>query len=302
MRVLLTGAAGFLGSRAAKHLLDGDEVHAVVRPGSSRARLAALAPAAQVHEIELGDATAVKGLAADVRPELAVHLAWYAVPGRYLVAPENLDHVEVTLTLARALAAQGCKRLVTAGTCFEYDTSFGFLSERTPTAPRFLYSACKLAVFEILREACRGWSMSFSHLRFFYQYGPWEAPGRLVPAILDALARGEEAKTTSGSQIRDFLHVDDVGRAIAAAARSDLEGAVNVGSGVPISVRDVVVATARAFGREDLLRLGALPQREGDPPFVCADSARLRSTGWEPRLSLQEGLADTVAWHRRERA
>jgi nucleoside-diphosphate-sugar epimerase len=119
-----------------------------------------------------------------------------------------------------------------------------------------------------------------------------------VPAILHPLLRGEEARATLGEQVRDFLHIDDVGRAIAMLATSELEGVVNVGSGDPVRVRDVVLAAARACGREDLVRLGAVPPREGDPAFVCADVTRLRSTGWAPRFSLDAGLRDTVAWYR----
>jgi UDP-glucuronate decarboxylase len=299
MRVLITGATGFLGSRAAMHLSSlGHEVHGVVRPGGSRERLAALAPKTSVHEADLANAARIRSLAHDTRPDLAIHLAWYAVPGKYLTSDENLRQVEATLALAGALSEARCPRLVTAGTCFEYDTAYGLLSEHTPTAPRFLYSACKLAVFEMLRQACRGWAMSFCHLRFFYTYGPWEAPARLVPAVIGPLLKGQEARVTSGEQVRDFLHIDDVASAIGAASTSAVEGAVNVGSGAPVWVRDVVAAAARACGREDLVRYGALPGREGDPPFICAAVDRLRALGWRPRFDLDSGLRDTVAWYR----
>jgi nucleoside-diphosphate-sugar epimerase len=114
-----------------------------------------------------------------------------------------------------------------------------------------------------------------------------------------ALLRGEEAKVTAGEQIRDFLHIDDVASAIARVATADVTGVVNVGSGVPVRVRDVVAAAARACGREDLVRYGALPSREGDPAFVCADATRLRETGWSPAYDLERGMADTAAWWRR---
>lgn len=298
MRVLVTGAAGFIGSRVAMHL-DGDDVHALDRAESDPARLRALASHAHFVACDLDEPGAIEDVVGRLRPDVCVHLAWYAVPGSYLDAPQNFDHVASTLRLARALQANGCKRLVTAGTCFEYDTSGGRpIAETSAVAPSFLYSACKLAVFEMLRQACCLWRMPYCHARFFYQYGPWEAPNRLVPAIVTALLRGEEARTTSGDQIRDFLHIDDVGRAVALLARTDIEGAVNVGSGIEVRVRDIVAAAAQACGRQDLLRIGALPQRPGDPPYVCADAGRLRGLGWSPRFSLEDGLAETVAWYR----
>ncbi len=300
MRILVTGAAGFFGSRALMHLSRDAEVHGVDRPGADRARVEALAPSTKLHDCDLAEPGALESLVAAVRPDLAIHLAWYAVPGKYLNAPENLDHLAASLRLARALAESGCKRLVTAGTCFEYDTTLGLLSESTPCEPRFLYSATKHAMFESLREACRVWSVSYAHARFFYQYGPWEAPGRLVPAVIAPLLRGEPANVTTGDQVRDFLHVDDVARALTHVAHGELTGPVNVGSGVPVRVCDVVRAAAKACGREELVRYGALPSREGDPPFICADVTKLRSTGFTPRFDPDTGLADTVAWYREQ--
>jgi nucleoside-diphosphate-sugar epimerase len=300
MHVLVTGATGFLGSRAAGHLLEaGADVTALVRSGADRARLGALAPRARVVEGDvLAPGSELEALVRRVRPDACVHLAWYAVPGKYLDAPESFEHLEATLRLARALHATGSRRLVTAGTCFEYDTTIGTLSEVARTDPRYLYAACKLAVFSVLREASRLWDRSYCHLRFFHQYGPWENDGRLVPAVVRALLRGEEARVTAGEQVRDYLHVDDVGRAIAHAALAPLEGAVNVGSGVPVRVRDLVEAAARACGRPELVRFGAIPQRDGDPAVVCADASKLRASGWAPRWALDEGLADTVHFWR----
>ncbi len=299
MRVLMTGVAGFFGSRAAACLLrDGVEVHGLDHPKADLARVNALAPKTIVHAVDLADRTATAAIVRELRPDVAVHLAWYAVPGKYLPAPENMDHLAAALDLARALNDAGCKRLITAGTCFEYDTDKGLLAESTPTAPRFLYSAAKLAMYEVLREASRVWSTSYAHLRFFYQYGPWEAPGRIVPAVMTALLRGEEASVTPGQQVRDFLHVEDVARAIAFVTKGSLEGIVNIGSGVPVRIREIVAAAARAVGREDLVRYGALPTRPGDPPFVCADASKLRAAGWAPMIDLESGMADTAAYWR----
>ena len=295
MRVLLTGAAGFLGSRAAKHLLEGGhEVHALVRAGSDRRRLETLAPGVRVVTGDLLEVEAARTIVEGARPEACVHLAWYAVPGKYLDASENLDHLAATLRLFGSLRDAGCARLVTGGTCFEYDTSFGLLSETTTTAPRSPYAATKLSVFQVLEQAARSASMSFAHLRFFYQYGPWEHEARLVPSVVRALLRGEEARVTAGAQVRDFLHVDDVGSAIRAVLEADVRGAVNVGSGVPVRVRQIVEAAAEACGRPELVRFGALPYRQGDPPFVCAKPSVLERIGWSPSWSLSRGMRDTV--------
>jgi nucleoside-diphosphate-sugar epimerase len=294
LRILLTGATGFIGSRAATALLAaGHDVHALVRGAH-----ATLPAGVAVERADLMDVGAVRDVVERLRPEACVPLAWYAVPGKYLHARENLDHLSASLSLIDALRVAGCRRIVTAGTCFEYQTDLGYLSEASPTAPRFLYSAAKHALYEVTREACRLAGSSHAHLRFFYQYGPGEADARLVPSVLRTLLRGEEARVTAGEQVRDFLHVDDVASAIRVVTESTVEGAVNVGSGVPITVRALVEAIAQACGRPDLVRFGALPYREGDPPFVCADVTKLKGLGWAPSIPLHRGLDEMAALRR----
>jgi nucleoside-diphosphate-sugar epimerase len=105
--------------------------------------------------------------------------------------------------------------------------------------------------------------------------------------------------TTSGDQIRDFMHVDDVAGAFAGLVDSDISGAVNVASGEPVAVRQVVDELAAAAGRPDLPRPGALPDREGDPPRLVADATRLLDeVGFRPRIGLAEGLRETLEWLR----
>jgi nucleoside-diphosphate-sugar epimerase len=120
-----------------------------------------------------------------------------------------------------------------------------------------------------------------------------------VPAVIRALLRGEEVRLTRGDQIRDFLHVEDVAAAVWAVARSQATGAVNVGSAEQITVRELVETIGSISGRSDLLEFGALPNRPGDPPTVCADNRRLlEECGWRRTRTHAQGLRDTVEWWR----
>jgi nucleoside-diphosphate-sugar epimerase len=304
MRVLLTGAGGFIGAQVARALLArGAEVHAVVRDATRAPRLAALAKDLVIHEADLVDPAAAARVVAASKPAICVHGAWYAVPGKYLDAPENLTHVAASLDLAQRLVHAGCTRFVGLGTCFEYDTSLGVpLVESSPTKPRFLYAASKLALHDMLGHYAPLAKIGFAWCRIFYPYGPMEAPERLVPHVIDRLLGGGVADTTLGRQVRDFLHVADVGAAIAAVALSEVEGAVNVASGTRVTVRELVGTIARLCAAEDRVHFGAIPYRQGDPMHVLADVTKLASTGFTPRFDLASGLEDTLRARREELA
>ena len=299
MRVLVTGASGFIGSHVTRRIVqDGHTVYGVDRQGVGQERLMDLIERIHFLELDLRDEGAVRSMISEIRPDCAIHLAWYAVPGQYWTAPENLDCASMSLSLAKALAESGCKRLVAAGTCAEYDWDYGFLSEAvTPLKPRSLYGVCKNATRQILQAYCERVSMDFAWTRFFYLYGPGEPKERLVPSVVLALLNGQTAKCTHGEQIRDFLCVEDVASAVWAVTKSDFTGPVNIGSGQPVKIRTLVEMIARLVGGGENVEFGPMPASVEEPPLLVADVRKLRAhTGWKPTHSLEERLLQTITW------
>jgi nucleoside-diphosphate-sugar epimerase len=298
VKVLLTGATGFIGSHVARALVaQGAEIHALVLPQDSFWRIADVAPRLRFHTANFLDVASVARVSEAVRPELCIHLAWYVEPGKYLEAPENRDFLHASIVFARTLARIGCRRFVATGTCFEYDTDRGVLSESSPTRPRTLYASCKLQLFQQLEQVGQETGMEIGWLRFFYQYGPFEDPRRLVPYVIGGVLRGELVKLTPGEQVRDYLHVEDVAGAVCAIVRSNLTGPVNIGSGQPVTVREIALRIGELLGRADLIALGAQPYIPGDPMRIVADNKRLRDgAGWKARFNLDEGLRQTIEW------
>jgi len=301
MRVLVTGASGFIGSQVVRQLVEsGDEVHAIQRAGSDLRRVGVDRDHVNWHWADLRDVSTVGDAVAAIDPELTIHLAWTAEPGVYLHTPENVDHLAAGIRLANAVAEAGCPRFVGVGTNLEYrPDDGGAIREDAPLGPVHLYGACKLALSVALEEVSRRHGMSVAWARQFLLYGPQEDPRRLVPAVITALLKGEPAKTTAGEQIRDYLHVADVASAMIAIGRSTLTGPVNVASGIPIAVRDVVATIGELIGRPDLLAIGALPYRGNDPKHVVGNVTKLElGTKWKPRYDLESGLRDTIDWWR----
>lgn len=231
-----------------------------------------------------------------IHPEMCIHLAWITTPGIYLKSPENLDLVGASLKLARHLADSGCKRFVGIGTGFEYDMGRSALSEEAPTRPQTLYAACKLALHTILERYSALVSMQVVWPRVFYIYGPGENGRRLVPTLIRSMMKGETVKLTSGDRVRDYLHVDDVASAIWSAARSELTGPVNVGSGRAVTLKELAETVSGLTGSSSQILFGAYPDDPADPQHVLSDNRRLLSTGWTPAYTLVEGLRDTIEW------
>jgi nucleoside-diphosphate-sugar epimerase len=294
----VTGAAGFIGAHIVAHIVGaGHDAYALVRESTDLRRLQVLAPSARLVYGDLLDLATFDAQLQAITPELVIHCGWYVAPGKYLMSEANFDFVEASVRLARRVAGLGCRRFVGLGTCFEYDTSYGYLAEETPTRSASPYAASKLALQMLLEQVGALSGLETAWARIFYQYGPFEQAQRLVPSIIQNLLAGQPARSTGGEQTRDFLHIADVASAVWAIAESDLHGPVNVGSGQPVSVRDIVTTIGAILDRPDLLQLGAIPYSPTDPWFICANNRRLvQATGWAPRYTLEEGLRHTIAW------
>jgi nucleoside-diphosphate-sugar epimerase len=299
MRVLVTGASGFIGCHVCETLrAQGIGVRAITRSAPARD---VDGPAASIEWIvrdllhasdrELSDLG--KGV------DACIHAAWCVVPGEYLTSPKNDDYRSASLRLFTALLEQGCGMITGVGTCFEYEQTDRPLNEAAPLGPATPYAEAKLATYRAGEALARQANASFAWARLFYLYGPREDSRRLVASVARCLLRGERVAVTSGNQIRDFLHVADVAAALTSIATSRMNGPVNVGSGQPVRVRDIVRTIGDVIGRGELIDYGARPENAVDPPYVCADNRRLRTmTAWSPRYGLEEGLRDAITWWR----
>ena len=296
-RVLVTGARGFVGRQVIAALARLDvEVHAV----------ASSAPPADIdrctwHIADLLDPAHRDRLVAGVGADTLLHAAWCATPPDYWRHPDNLRWLSATAELLRAFASNGGRRVVGVGTCAEYDWRHGYCTENvTPLGGRTLYSAAKAATGQVLEAYGAETGLSAAWGRLFFLLGPHDSPVRFVPSLVRDLNAGRSARCTSGSHVRDFLHVSDAAAALVALLRSEVTGAVNIASGIPVRLADVAEGVARRLGRPELLTIDDGPSEHA---LVVANVARLRDeVGWTPSRDLSAALDDTVAWWRSDAA
>jgi nucleoside-diphosphate-sugar epimerase len=290
-KVLLTGATGFIGRECIPFLLEsGYEVHVV------SSKVVEIQVDVYWHQANLLDLGQVRELMARVQPSHLLHLAWYAIPGKYWTSIENFQWVQASLELLQTFVQHGGQRVVMAGTCAEYDWKYGYCSEEiTPLSPTTVYGICKHSLQTMLAAFARQTGISAAWGRIFFLYGPYEYPTRLVASVIHSLLKGEPARCSHGNQIRDFLYVEDVASAFVALLKSDVQGAFNIGSAQPVALKEAVLKIGEKMGHLDLIRLGEIPTANDDPPMLIADTRKLHDqVKWSPKYSLDTGLAKTI--------
>jgi nucleoside-diphosphate-sugar epimerase len=289
MRVLVTGAAGFIGAHVTRELIErGHQAYAVVRPGDRAGRLLDVRARCEVVEADLADTAQVAGLLADSQPDAIIHLAWYAEPGRYRHAlAENIESLRTSANLLVAASRSSCRRVVLGGTCLE--------NADGPVRP--IYDAAKGAVHRLSEGfADSGLRVACGHV--FYLYGPLEDERRVIPSVIRALLAGTPIPTTTALQRRDYLAVADVAAAFVVLAESSLSGAVDICSGSQVTLADVLRLIAEQIGRPELLLLGERGPGEDEESVPPGDPGPLEALGWEPRYDLRRGIDETINWWR----
>jgi len=298
-RVLITGARGLIGRHTTSLLqAKGYEVHAV-----SSSPIKESGSGVIWHEFDLLDVHRISELIIKIRPSHLLHLAWYVSSGQW--SSPNMQHlkwVQSSIELLRSFREQDGERAVFAGTCMEYDWSYGFCSELlTPLNPNTFYGQAKSSLYTLSNAYANEEGMSCAWGRPFFLYGSHENKSRLVPSVIRSLLSSEPARCSHGNQIRDFMFSNDVASAFVALLDSEVTGPVNIASGQPVTLKHIVHKIAKKIGREELVELGAILASPKDMPFVVGDTQRITTeVKWSPEYDLDSGLDMTINWWKQE--
>ncbi|NBQ38704.1 MAG: NAD(P)-dependent oxidoreductase [Alphaproteobacteria bacterium] len=299
-RLLVTGASGFIGSHLLSVLSKTDEwteIHAL-------SRMPAMNFPTQRgviwHQADLLADDTPTELITQFKPSHVVHAAWITDHGAFWEHQINSAWLVASLKLAQAFMQSDGERFITLGSVAEYDWTQGRMIEgHTPETPSTLYGQAKLAFHQALTEHNKRGHFSSATCRIFYTYGPFENPKRLVPLACRSLITEHSEAFGSGSLWRDYIHVSDLVRGIASVLLSDLEGAVNIGSGAPVRISFLLDQLEKLSDKPGFLKRGQRPDLGNEVMMIFADVSRLGKLGWRPIVSFEEGLNHSLQWWRK---
>jgi nucleoside-diphosphate-sugar epimerase len=301
MRVLVTGATGFVGACLTRRLAEaGHEVHLLLREDSPTWRLADILDRLVLHRLDLRDAAAVGQAVRAAGPEVVYHLATFGGFAGQSDAGEIIaTNLLGTVNLLAACQETGFVRFVNTGSSSEYGPKESPMQEHDLLEPAGAYGVAKGAATLYCRAEALAKGLPVVTLRLFSPYGPWDDPRRLIPYVISTLLRGESPRLAGATAVRDFVFIDDVVALYLSLLTSAAPpGAVyNVGSGSQRSTGEVVRLITELIGNGVEPLWGAVAHQRQEPARWEADISLVRrELGWQPTTSLRDGLQRTIAW------
>lgn len=313
-RYLVTGAAGFIGSRVSRVLLDAghtvvgiDNVNAAYDPRLKQWRLAQLTSSAKFdfHQMELTDFEALKRLFGTAKYDAIVNLGARAGVQASVLDPWVYlrTNAEGTLNLLELCRQFDVKKFVLASTSSLYgaDNPVPFSEDANTDRPLSPYAASKKAAEAMCYTYHHLHKLDISVVRYFTVYGPAGRPDMSVFKFIRKIAEGEPITVFGdGQQQRDFSYVDDIARGTVAAIKPLGYEVINLGGDRPVTLNSLIEQIAKLVGREPIIQ--RKPPHPADVPATWADVRKAkRLLDWTPQVPLEEGLRRTVEWYRANR-
>lgn len=309
MRVLLTGIAGFIGSHFAERLLSSghtvvglDNFDGFYARAIKENNVAGLRDHARIIEGDLLDVDLIERTVSELRPDVVVHLAALAGVRPSIAAPARYQSVNVvgTTHLVEAMVKNDVERIVFASSSSVYgdNTEVPYLESHRVDLPASPYASSKRACELLLRTYHRCHELSSCSLRFFTVYGPRQRPEMAIHKFFCRVLDDQPIPMFGdGESSRDYTYIDDIVDGMEGAVDHAQRGfsIYNLGGTSPVKLRELIRHIGQAVGKEP--KIEELPMQPGDVMHTWADvTAAQRDFGYNPQVSLNEGLARFAAW------
>jgi UDP-glucose 4-epimerase len=319
--ILVFGGAGYIGSHTVKELIAQD-YNVVVADNLIYGHKEALPQTVPLEIVDLSDREGLKKLFAKYQFDAVIHFAAYAYVGESVQNPAKYyrNNVIGSLNLIEAMLEADVKNIVFSSSCATYgEPQYMPIDENCPQNPINPYGFSKLIVERAFADYERAYGLRWIALRYFNAAGAaidavigesHEPETHLIPLVLRAIKTGESVKifgddydTPDGTCVRDYIHVEDLADAhvLALKALFMYSGALNLGTGEGISVKEIVSAAAKISGKKIAYEIA--PRRDGDPAKLVAANAKAREIlGWSPsRSDIETIIASALRWEENRR-
>ena len=307
-RVLITGATGFVGANLVRMALkEGSEVYIITRKESDKWRiddvLTYIAEYNADFDVDLRDYNKLKCVISRIKPEIIYHTATFG--GR----PSQKDAIRIvqtniigTINLIKACKKFGFDLFVNTGSSSEYGIKEKNMQEEDLLEPVNDYGASKSAATQYCQAIAKNEDLPIVTLRLFSPYGSYEESARLIPSVILSCLRRKRPKISSPNFVRDFVYIQDVLDAYAKLSEiPQLGGEIfNIGSGKQCTIGDVANKIIELSGYGIELETGMPQGWPNEPKKWVADISKADDIlGWKPRYDLEDGLAETIRWFRK---
>jgi nucleoside-diphosphate-sugar epimerase len=299
--VLITGAAGFIGSNLLRRLVTKySNINIIIKSNSDTWRINDLSNSINVYNCDLSDYSLVKKIIDEIKPKIIFHLAAY---GAYhyqnnldLIRKINLDS---TINLLNACLKYDFRIFINTGSNSEYGFKRSPMKESDVLEPNSYYSVFKSASTHFCMYESKSKKRPIVTLRPFHVYGPFEERTRFIPALIDHLKQGKCPPLVSPEIKRDMIFIDDVVDFYLTVV-NELNGygnIYNVGSGIERSIKDIVEIAIKITGADVTPVFGTMQNRDWDNINWKADMSFTRKNfNWTPKIDLNTGLKRTITW------
>ena len=298
-RLLVVGGSGFIGRHIVDHAIglgwDVTSLSLMSRPGSEE-----IFPGVRYAAVDLVNGDTLKKVLGEVFFEYVVNCGGYIDHRSFGDGGRKVfdTHCAGVLNLAEALNRDVLQSFINIGSSDEYGNNPSPQVETQREAPISPYSTGKVAATHFLQMLYRTENFPATILRLFLTYGPGQDGRRFLPQVITGCLEGRSFPASEGKQLRDFCFVQDTVKAVfAALANPSAKGEViNVGSGQPVSIRQVIEVVQRLVGK-GTPKFGAVAYRSGENMSLVADISKAKTMlDWQPMVTLDRGLEQTIKW------
>ena len=295
MRVLVTGATGFLGRALCRKLLEGG--HELLGLSRTTGKLDSSYSKKAIKYVAYNMGEELPLDVIDYAPEVLVHLAWDGIPD--FSRQKCVENVESQLEfLKETEKISGLKKVVSAGTCREYGAKQGACLEGERFPPDSYFSWAKQSLGDYFAFDCRRREMCFVWFRIYYVYGPGQRAESLIPMLIKAFRTNKAPEISNPAAANDYIYVDDVVNAFVKAVENEsCDGFFNLGSGKTTPVAEIsglvehVISNSNDFSSKLIKKVASIKSGSGMWADITSSGQKL---GWAPQVSLIEGINRTI--------